>query len=146
MDFDIRGVSVREKKKLVLGKPRTYIQAHNTQASSFCDLSWSLIHAHNVVCTLKVSKAKKKREFPYLPPFCTLPRKFRKNDGLFGMFFLVLLTTCLYKESVCRHSTTRFCISSFSAVHFCSNLIILICILLYVSLILLDERIKIKII
>lgn len=52
------------------------------------------------------------------------------------MFLLVLLTTCLYKESICGHSSARLGILSFSTTHFCSNLIILICILLYVSVIL----------
>lgn len=90
----------------------------------------------HIMYTYFLYTTKSKYEFSYLPPFCTFPRKFCKYDTLLRMFLLMLFTTCLYKESICCHSTARFRILTLSSAHLCSNLIILICILRYMSLIL----------
>lgn len=77
----------------------------------------------------------------YLPPFCTLSGELGEDNRLFGVFFLVLLATCLHEECVCCHPTTRLCISALSSPHLRCYLIILICIL-YVGLILLGGNMK----
>lgn len=77
----------------------------------------------------------------YLPPFRTLSGELGEDNRLFGVFFLVLLATCLHEECVRCHPATRLCISALSSPHLRCYLIILICIL-YVGLILLGGTCK----